>query len=115
VNLWISIGFNADADLDPALYLNADPDPDPDPWSQTNLDPCGYLHEGIGKKTYLRRVQKPFWKAGNHEYLIILANFDAPESGSAFPIRIRAQDSQMNADPDPQHCVIYWETFTDQL
>jgi hypothetical protein len=39
------------------------------------------------------KLQKP----GNQ------VNFHAPGSGSAFPIRIRIQDSQMNKDPDPQH------------
>ncbi len=35
----------------------------------------------------------------------ILLNSHAPGFVSAFPIRIRIQDSQMNADPvpDPQH------------
>jgi hypothetical protein len=31
-----------------------------------------------------------------------LVNFNVPGSGSAFPIRIWIQDSQINADPDPQ-------------
>jgi hypothetical protein len=53
------------------------------------------------------KVQKPCLKAGNQVYmlnLLILVNFHAPKSGSAFSIRIRTQDSQINADPDPQ----YW-------
>ncbi len=32
--------------------------------------------------------------------LTILLDFQAPGSGSAFPIRIRIRDSQINADPD---------------
>ncbi len=35
------------------------------------------------------KVQKPFWKAGNHVYLIILVNLDAAESGSGSGFRIR--------------------------
>jgi hypothetical protein len=73
--LWIRIGFNAHPD--PFLYMNADLDTDPDPGSQTNADPdpdpgqtvksqkFEFLHEkytsiGIGQKTYLRRLKKPF-------------------------------------------------------
>ncbi len=35
--------------------------------------------------------------------LLILVSFHASGSGSAFPIRIRIQDSQVSADRDPQH------------
>jgi hypothetical protein len=96
--LWIRIGFSAHPD--PAFHLNADPDPDPDPGSQTNADQdpdlfqtlkaqkFEFLHETYSvrylltvenrSKTYLTKVQKPFLKAGNHVYLIILVNFDTP-------------------------------------
>ncbi len=37
--------------------------------------------------------------------MIIWVNFLAAGSGSAFPIRIRIKESQINADPDPQHWV----------
>jgi hypothetical protein len=55
-------------------------------------------------KTYPRRYKSLFERQGNHVYLYILVSFHVPESGYAFPLRIRIQDSQMNADPDPQHC-----------
>jgi hypothetical protein len=45
----------------------------------------------------------PFRKVGNQVYLLILVNFHAPGSGSAFQKRIRIQNSQINADPDQQH------------
>jgi hypothetical protein len=87
------------------FYLNADPDPDLR--SKTNAVPCRtrsrswsdfevkkmnftwkiYLKQGIGQKSISTKVQKPFRKAGNPVYLIILVKFDAP--GSACPIRIR--------------------------
>ncbi len=43
--------------------------------------------------------KKLFLKAGNQVHLSIVVNFHAPRSGSAFPVRIRIQDSQINADP----------------
>jgi hypothetical protein len=57
-----------------------------------------------GSKNMPTKAQKPFWKEENQ---LILVNFHTPESrsalGSAFPIRIRIQDSKINADPDPKH------------
>jgi hypothetical protein len=70
-------------------------------WIRIQLSTVGY---SIGHKTYLRRYKSLFERQGNHVYLYILVNFHAPESGTAFPLRIRIQDSQMNVDPDPQHC-----------
>ncbi len=68
-----------------------------------------YLMLVIGQKTHLRskKVQKLFWKAGNQVYLYILSNFHAHGTGSAFSKRIRIQDIEMNADPDPQH--YFWD------
>jgi hypothetical protein len=54
---------------------------------------------GKGQKTYLRRDKRLFLKIENKVYLLILFNFHAPGSGSAFPIRIMIRDSQINADP----------------
>ncbi len=48
-------------------------------------------------------VQNPFRMAGNQVYLLIMVNFHATGSGSAFLIQTRIQDSQINADPDSQH------------
>jgi hypothetical protein len=44
--------------------------------------------------------------AGNQVYLLILVNFHAPgsESECDSPIRIRIQDSQINADLDGERC-----------
>ncbi len=50
-------------------------------------------------------VEHSFWKAENQAYLLILAN--APGYGIAFQIRIRIQDNQINADPDPQHEAVF--------
>jgi hypothetical protein len=38
--------------------------------------------------------------------LLILVSFLAPWSGSVFALRIRNQESQISADPDPKH----WQT-----
>jgi hypothetical protein len=40
-------------------------------------------------------------------YFLISVHFHAPGSGSAFPITIGIQDSQINADPDPQHWFLF--------
>ncbi len=45
-----------------------------------------------------KKVQKPFWKAESQVYLLVFVVFHAPESGSAFPVRIRIQDSQISGD-----------------
>jgi len=85
-------------DPEPAFYLTADPNPDPD---QENFYIKTIRTSGNRSKNIPTKVQKPFWKARNQVYLWSLVNFDAPGSGSAsaFPIRLRIQDSQMNADP----------------
>jgi hypothetical protein len=53
--------------------------------------------------------KRPFSKGRKPGLLVNFGYFHAPGSGSgsAFPIRIRIciQDSQINADPDPQHCL----------
>ncbi len=46
-------------------------------------------------------------KVGHHVYLLILVNFHACGSGSAFAIRIRIQDIQTNANSDPQHSYLF--------
>jgi hypothetical protein len=45
---------------------------------------------------------------GNQVYLLKLVSVHAPGSRSAFSIRIRIQDSQLNADPDPQHSNLFY-------
>jgi hypothetical protein len=60
------------------------------------------LKAGNRLKSIPSKVQKPFQYAGN-KVCKILVNVLAPGSGSAFPLGVRIQDSQMNADPDPQH------------
>ncbi len=86
-------------------------DPHPDPSTQINADPCGsgsatqvFLHANIFK---VGNRSKNIPQTGNQIYLWIFASFHAPRSGSVFPIRIliRIQNSQINADPDPQHCL----------
>ncbi len=123
-----SIQFNVYVFLSvPAYYFNTDPDPDPR--SQTNADPCrsesGSLsvvrlesHKNLNfklksiltvknmSKTYYKGT-KAFLKGRKPCYFIILVNFDAAGSGSAFQIRIRIHDIQKNADPDPQHWFLY--------
>ncbi len=60
----------------------------------------------IGQKTHLQRYKNLF----DSRKPDLIVNSYAPGSrpGSAFPIRIwiRIQDSQINADPDPQH--LHW-------
>ncbi len=59
--------------------------PDPDP---------PHCIKVISHKIYLcRYVHKPFEKAGNQVYLLILVNFLAPGSGSALPLRFRTRKS----------------------
>ncbi len=48
----------------------------------------------MGQTTNMRRC-KSLCDAGNLLYLYILVNFNASGFGSAFPIRIRIQDSQI--------------------
>jgi hypothetical protein len=118
-NHWFRIrtGFSANPDPDPAFYLNADPDPDPG--CETNADPCECasrflilvglcchkkLDFDMKNTVYLLMpknipayvpVQKPFWIAENQVYLLILVNFLARGSGSAFPIRIRIKPTRI--------------------
>jgi hypothetical protein len=47
------------------------------------------------------RFKKAFL-IGRTPVYFFFVNFDAPGSGSAFPIRIRILDSHMNADLDPE-------------
>ncbi len=51
----------------------------------------GHKHSYKGAKAFLKRQETMF--------IEMLVNFHPPGSGSAFPIRIWIQDSQMNADP----------------
>jgi hypothetical protein len=104
--LWIHISFNPDSN--PAIHRNSDSDPelyedksmpihaDPEPGQTSQSQKVEFSH-----KKYMRS------KAGNPNDLLILVTFQAPGSGSAFLKRIRIQDSQTNADPDPQHCHFY--------
>jgi hypothetical protein len=59
------------------------------------------LKVGNKSKNKPLKVQKPYWKAGNQVYLLILVKFHAPKSRSAFPDPDLGQ--QINADPDQQH------------
>ncbi len=117
--LWIHIGFNADPDPNPAFYLNADSDPG----SQINKDSCGFgpgswsdfkvtksliynlLKVGNRSKNITYEGSKAFSNGRKPGFFVnfCLLPCHAPGSGSAFPIRIRTQDSQMRTDPDPQH------------
>jgi hypothetical protein len=94
--------FNADPEQ--ASYLNADPGPNPG--SQTNADSDSaqafnsqnvkifpWKYTCNRSKNIPTEVQKAFWMAGNQVYLLILVNFHAPGSGSAFPIRIQVSQS----------------------
>ncbi len=96
------IGFNAEPGPDTRNQTTADPDPgqtlpSTKSWIFTRKI---YLKLLIVQKKQPTKLRKPFWKAGYQVYLIVY--FHAPGSGSAFPTRI--QDSQINANPDPQHC-----------
>ncbi len=91
------------ADPSPAFYLNLDPYLDPGQTLKSQkleFDMKNIPEVGDRSKTYL---QKSFRKAGNQVYLLILINFHAPGSGSAFLICIQIQDSQTNADPPRIH------------
>ncbi len=61
------------------------------------------------KKLDFLNIPTSFWKTGNQVYLLLLVNLYTPWSGSrsAFliRIRIRIQDSQINADPNPEYCL----------
>ncbi len=74
-------------------------DLEPDTGQTLKSQNVEFLHQ-----KYIYECTKAFRKAGNQVYLLILDNFQAPRSWSAFPIRIRIQDNQIVADPDPQHC-----------
>jgi hypothetical protein len=60
----------------------------------------------IGHKTYLRwsRSHLKDWNSGLFADFV---NLLAPRSGSAFLIRIRIQESQINAVPYSKYCKIY--------
>jgi hypothetical protein len=60
--------------------------------------------ENLWIRNTAMKMPKPFRKAGNQFYLLILVNFQAPGSGSPYPIRIwiRIQQSLINSDEDPQ-------------
>ncbi len=84
------------------MQIHADQDTDPDQTFESqkiefymknilNVDKRSKKHTYEGTKAFL--------EADNQVYLEMLAKFRAPGSGSAFPIRIRIQDSQKNADP----------------
>ena len=47
-------------------------------------------------------VRKPFWTTGNHQVHLSIWSVSMR---IRIPIQIRIQDSQINADPDPQHYV----------
>jgi hypothetical protein len=53
----------------------------------------------VGQKHTYESKKSLFERQENQVYLLILVHFQAPGSGSAFPIRIRIQGSQINADP----------------
>jgi hypothetical protein len=73
------------------IQINADPDPG-EKQMQIHVRP--------------KKIQKPFLKAVNHVYFTIMVDFHVPRSGSAFPIWIRIQHRQINAEQDPQNCII---------
>jgi hypothetical protein len=87
----IRIGFNAG--LDPTFYLRADLDPG----SQINANP------NPGQTLPSKCCKSLFERLEIILFLLILVNCVASESGSAFRIRIRIQESQINADPDPHY------------
>jgi hypothetical protein len=62
---------------------------------------CGSVRITVRIRTLIRLSchKQPFWEDENQVYLVILANFLAPGSGSQLPIRTRIQWSQINADP----------------
>ncbi len=77
---------------------------DPDPGQTFKSQKVEFLYLNIlivcNRSKSIHIVQKPFRKEENQVYL----------SKSAFPIRIRIRDSQMNADldepdPDPQNYI----------
>ncbi len=71
-----------------------------------------------GQKNVSTEIKKPFWKAEGQICFLILVNLHAPGSGSAFPIRIRIQNSQMNADPDPQNwfqVIVKYNIYSKEL
>ncbi len=112
--LCIRIGFSADPD--PVLFISIR-------FQIQRVRPMRIRILGIHKKLnfYMKNilkvgnmskriptnVQKPFWKAVNQDYLLILVNIYVPGSGFAYAIRIRIQDSRIIADSDPQHVVKY--------
>ncbi len=66
-------------------------------------DPGSRGQKGTGSRIRIRNTAsegtKAILKAGNEVLLLILVYFLAFGSGSAFPIQIRIQESQINTDP----------------
>ncbi len=83
---------------------------DPNPGQTLKSQKVEFLHEKYRSKYVKKHAYEGTWYRTKaflkgrkpRVYLWILVNFHAPESGSVFPIRIRIQDNQMNADPNPQ-------------
>ncbi len=94
--LWIRIGFNADTDP----VFNS---------MRIRIQEAWPMRIRI--RILVRLLSQKNLKFENMAYLFerleirFVCNFLAPWSGSAFPIRIRIQESQINADPDPQHFI----------
>jgi hypothetical protein len=79
--------------------------PDPDQTlreKKLDFDMKNILYEGNSTPNVIKhtcvgtKVISKSWKFG---YLLVLVSPLRPESGSAFPKRIRIQKSQINADP----------------
>ncbi len=81
--LWFQCGPGS------SFYQNADPVLDPE--SQKSHKNKNLYMKNRGSSTHF------WWKSGNQVYWLILVTLHAPGSGSAFPIRIRIQDSQICA------------------
>ncbi len=107
--LWIHIGFkvNPVTDPDPACYVNADPDSG----SQTNADP---MHIRVRpckslKVEFLRENRIDITKYPR-SYKSLFERLEISFMGDTDPqsqwIRIRIQESEINADPDPHKTVM---------
>ncbi len=100
-----------------SFYVNADPDPvsgtklripaDSDPGQTLTSQKVEFFHEKyvlkVGKRsknipTRLRRYKSLMERQETRFTCKILITFHAPGSESAFPIRIRIRDSQINVD-----------------
>ncbi len=69
---------------------------------------CRYRYwQYVIKHNYVcKYLQKPFWKAGNQVYLLILVNFLAPGTGSAGSRRPKSM--RIHADPDLDPDLKHW-------